>query len=336
MGSSSNMLADYIMSSRINYIYPQGTLPSNLFFRKTEKNPYWLANLRSRIIYCEEKDIKLDDGDCKKEICNSQWTFCGYPNYLSPLTKTLIPSIAPSNQLINQPIGMEKAKAFAKSIQLTDDYILSTEQFQCLLKNTQDKEILYTCIFNLTNSCGNKAIYEKIGLDTELKNNNLNLLLKSKSLSSYGLSIFIKNDKLLISSDCLDNTETDRSCKEFNKLLTGSLEKTAEQCGFLISFLQELKFGFKENLDSVECQNDVSSSCLASKICKKTNQIKYFGVSTTPVLWTANFILLYSMNPELGALMPGYIQNIPPQMANKLLTQGSIDYQENIQNFQTC
>ena len=148
--------------------------------------------------------------------------------------------------------------------------------------------------------------------------------------------LFIKNDKLIISSDCLDNTETDRSCKEFNKLLTGSLEKTAEQCGFLISFLQELKFGFKENLDSVECQNDVSSSCLASKICKKTNQIKYFGVSTTPVLWTANFILLYSMNPELGALMPGYIQNIPPQMANKLLTQGSIDYQENIQNFQTC
>ena len=61
MSSSSNMLADYIRSSRYNYIYPQGTLPSNLFFRKTEKNPYWLGNLRSQIIYCEKKDIKLEN-----------------------------------------------------------------------------------------------------------------------------------------------------------------------------------------------------------------------------------------------------------------------------------
>ena len=61
MSSSSNMLTDYIMSSRINYIYPQGTLPSNLFFRKMEKNPYWLPNLNSRIISCENKDIKLEN-----------------------------------------------------------------------------------------------------------------------------------------------------------------------------------------------------------------------------------------------------------------------------------
>lgn len=182
----------------------------------------------------------------------------------------------------------------------------------------------------------NKPIYEKIGLDVEFKKNNLDLLLESKSLSSYGLSLFIQNNKLLISSDCLDNTETDRSCKEFNKLFEGILEKTADQCGFLIEFLEKLKFDFKENLASVECQNNVSSSCLASKICHKTNQIEYFGIATTQTLWTANFILLYSINPELGSLMPGYIQNIPQQMAHKLLTQGSIDYEENIQNFQTC
>lgn len=32
------------MLSRDNYIYPIGSLPSNFFFRKTQKNPYWLAN----------------------------------------------------------------------------------------------------------------------------------------------------------------------------------------------------------------------------------------------------------------------------------------------------
>ncbi len=45
MSSSSNsILAQYIALSEYNYFYPLGTLPSNLFFRKVEKNPYWLAN----------------------------------------------------------------------------------------------------------------------------------------------------------------------------------------------------------------------------------------------------------------------------------------------------
>lgn len=66
-----------------------------------EKNVKTIQKNNYNNFYCEN-------------ICNSQWTFCGYPNFLSPLSKSLIPTIAPSNQLINQPIGMEKAKAFAQ------------------------------------------------------------------------------------------------------------------------------------------------------------------------------------------------------------------------------
>lgn len=51
MNSSSTILADYILLSRDNYIYPLGSLPSNFFFRRTQKNPYWLAN--------ELRNIKL-------------------------------------------------------------------------------------------------------------------------------------------------------------------------------------------------------------------------------------------------------------------------------------
>ena len=244
--------------------------------------------------------------------------------------------MASSFEQINQPIGMEKAREFARSIQLTDDYVMSSQEFKCLLKNTTDKKILYTCIFNLTNSCGNKSIYKKIGLYQEFQKLGLDFLLDKKSLSSYGLSIFIKDGQLLISNDCLDNTESTRSCKEFNKLLVGSLEKTAFKCNFLIQFLRKLALGFKGNIDSVKCQNQVSSSCISSQTCNQTNQIKYFGVPITPVLWSANFILLYSLNPELGALMPGYIQNIPTIMAKKLLKEGSINYNENIKYFKTC
>lgn len=40
----NNKLADYIALSKYNYIYPFGTLPSNLFYRGLEKNPYLLLN----------------------------------------------------------------------------------------------------------------------------------------------------------------------------------------------------------------------------------------------------------------------------------------------------
>ena len=85
MDNSSRMLADYIMLSRFNYLYPTGTLPSNLFFRKTEKNPYWLANDLENIRFSlsqkgstpeEEEDVPEDVSDeeteAKEEIAKAE------------------------------------------------------------------------------------------------------------------------------------------------------------------------------------------------------------------------------------------------------------------------
>ena len=40
----SNLLRDYVALSQFNYIYPFGTLPSNLFFRKPTPLPYYASN----------------------------------------------------------------------------------------------------------------------------------------------------------------------------------------------------------------------------------------------------------------------------------------------------
>ena len=40
----SNLLRDYVALSQFNYIYPFGTLPSNLFFRKPNPLPYYASN----------------------------------------------------------------------------------------------------------------------------------------------------------------------------------------------------------------------------------------------------------------------------------------------------
>ena len=42
--TSNSILAQYISRNEYNYIYPIGTLPSNLFFQKVKPNPYWLSN----------------------------------------------------------------------------------------------------------------------------------------------------------------------------------------------------------------------------------------------------------------------------------------------------
>jgi hypothetical protein len=79
------MLADYIVLSRFNYLYPTGTIPSNLFFRKTEKNPYWLANDLENIRFSlsqkgstpeEEEDVPEDvseeETEAQEEIAKAQ------------------------------------------------------------------------------------------------------------------------------------------------------------------------------------------------------------------------------------------------------------------------
>ena len=265
-----------------------------------------------------------------------EWIYCGYPSYFSRITSSLIPSIAPSPDKINQPIGSVKARALATSLGITNDLIYTTEEYNCFMEDTDDKDIFYTCLFNLTNTCNSKATYEELGLYDIFINAGLTILTSSKSLASYGLSVYTQNDTLLISSDCQDDSNELRSCKEFNKLMAGSLEKTAAQCGNLEKLLKILALGSRLNASSVACQNSVESSCLDLQICRRTNHIKYFGVPITPVLFAANFILIYCLNPELGALMPGYIQNIPYEIAKKLLKDGSIDYEQYINDFVTC
>lgn len=41
---TKSLLADYVAASEVNYIYPSYTLPSNNFYNRIEKNPYYLAN----------------------------------------------------------------------------------------------------------------------------------------------------------------------------------------------------------------------------------------------------------------------------------------------------
>ena len=90
--------------------------------------------------------------------------------------------------------------------------ILTDADDHCLIgipPRDHDREIIFRCIYNLTNSNGNAAI----------------------PLSSYGLNVTEQGD---IRSVCAP----DAPCLEFNALLGGPLEAIALECGFLDKFLR--------------------------------------------------------------------------------------------------
>jgi hypothetical protein len=90
--------------------------------------------------------------------------------------------------------------------------ILTDAEYHCLIgipPRDHDREIIFRCIYNLTNSNGNAAI----------------------PLSSYGLNVTEQGD---VRSVCAP----DAPCLEFNALLGGPLEAIAAECGFLDKFLR--------------------------------------------------------------------------------------------------
>jgi hypothetical protein len=118
----------------------------------------------------------------------------------------LTPKVARRADQINEPLGMKRAQQLAKALGMTDDMVLTADQYACTIgmpPRNQDQEIIYSCINNLTNSTGNTDI----------------------PLAGYGLSI---TDAGLVQSDCAPGAP----CLVFNDLFAGPLEKIALQCGW--------------------------------------------------------------------------------------------------------
>jgi hypothetical protein len=144
---------------------------------------------------------------------------------------------------INEPLGRRRADQLAHLLGMDAGMILTPAQYQCLIgipPRDHDREIIFRCIYNLTNSTGNAAI----------------------PLSSYGLNVTEQGD---IRSVCAP----DAPCLEFNALLGGPLEAIAAECGFLDKFLRVVAetplLQFIE--DANPCQESGEPACLIETTC---------------------------------------------------------------------
>jgi hypothetical protein len=170
---------------------------------------------------------------------------CFWPNVCQEEAKWahLAPRRFRKPEEINEPLGRERADQIAHLLGITEDMILTDAQYHCLIgipPRTPDRETIFRCIYNLTNSKGNALI----------------------PLSSYGLNVTEEGE---IRSICATNAP----CLNFNPLLAGPLEKIAIECGFLEKLVRmETVTPFFQFLeDGDRCQKSAGAACFVEATC---------------------------------------------------------------------
>jgi hypothetical protein len=155
----------------------------------------------------------------------------------------LAPRKARRPEEINEPLGRRRADQLAHLLGMDAGMILTDAEYHCLIgipPRPPDRETIFRCIYNLTNSNGNAAI----------------------PLSSYGLNVTEQGD---VRSVCAP----DAPCLNFNALLGGPLEAIAAECGFLDKFLRVVAetplLQFIE--DANPCQESGEPACLIETTC---------------------------------------------------------------------
>jgi len=170
---------------------------------------------------------------------------CFWPNVCQENARwaSLAPRKVRQPQQINEPLGRRRADQLSHLLGMDEGMILTDAEYHCLIgipPRPPDRETIFRCIYNLTNSNGNAAI----------------------PLSSYGLHVTEQGD---VRSVCAP----DAPCLEFNALLGGPLEAIAAECGFLDKFLRVLAetplLQFIE--DANPCQESGEPACLIETTC---------------------------------------------------------------------
>jgi hypothetical protein len=121
--------------------------------------------------------------------------------------------------------------------------IFTPEEYRCVIgipPRHHDREIIFRCIQNLTNSNGHAAI----------------------PLSSYGLNVTEQGD---VRSVCAP----DAPCLEFNMLFGGALERIFADCRCLDKFLRVLAATQLPQFiaDGQPCQQSGGTACLIETNC---------------------------------------------------------------------
>ena len=153
----------------------------------------------------------------------------------------LAPRKLTRREQLNEPLGRRRADQLAHLLGMDEGMIFTPTEYQCLIApGDPDRETIFRCMYNLTNSNGNAAI----------------------PLSSYGLNVTEQGDVRSICAPC-------SPCILFNDLFGGRLAEICEECGALEKLLrvetETLLLQFIE--DGSPCQSHGEPACLIETTC---------------------------------------------------------------------
>ncbi len=154
---------------------------------------------------------------------------------------SLAPRKLTRRQQLNEPLGRRRADQLAHLLGMDEGMIFTPTEYQCLIApGDPDRETIFRCMYNLTNSNGNAAI----------------------PLSSYGLNVTEQGNVRSICAPC-------SPCILFNDLFGGRLAEICEECGALEKLLrvetETLLPQFIE--DGSPCQSSGGPACLIETTC---------------------------------------------------------------------
>ncbi len=168
---------------------------------------------------------------------------CFWPNVCQENARwaRLAPRKLTRREQLNEPLGRRRADQLAHLLGMDEGMIFTPTEYQCLIApGDPDRETIFRCIYNLTNSNGNAAI----------------------PLSSYGLNVTEQGDVRSVCAPC-------SPCILFNDLFGGRLAEICEECGALGKLLRvetETPLG-QFILDGSPCQSSGGSACLIETTC---------------------------------------------------------------------
>ena len=123
-GSPNKLLLEYIVSSRGNYVYPSGMLPSNFFFRNIKNNSYFVVNVpETNEIGENRKPIIYETNDMETKEKNPE-----------------IPIIYETNDMEKKEKNPERKKTTRKKKNCNDSNIMSNCQIGWNFKDYKTME----------------------------------------------------------------------------------------------------------------------------------------------------------------------------------------------------
>jgi hypothetical protein len=226
------------------------------------------------------------------------------------------PPLATNPSQINQPLGQAKADASATQLGLNKADAFTKQQYLAFVTgggvggSKDAAKLIDGSVAILTNTTGRALI------------SNVNGVPTSSVLGGYGP--FVTQDGIL-ESPAHDGAPT----REINNLLTprGYLNTWALANGagrslamlYRSPYLVEAGYGYVAQQISGDAQLVTN---------RKGGVVTTVGMSMAPALWIVNFILIYTLNPEVAAAMPAYWTPIPPVVSSAIYASehGQVPY----------